>query len=430
MAEALGGSVREDDRLSFGELASAIARGEVPAGVEILKRNPVRCVARIDDALLKVALTASRAPAREARALLRAARQGLRVPALLDVGESWLAVRFVAARPARREDLGRILPAVQRMHTAGMLHGDLHLGNILIDGEEPVWLDLQRARFLPFIPELLRRRELGFLAFSLGDPPPQELARTRFWRELRAQRHWRSRTRRCVKESSRFTRFEFQGKRGFRMREIDPSALGKALEDCAQAQPLKQGRAGRLYRSGSWILKEHRRARFARRAWIAARGLEVRGIPTARAIAQVGRWLVMEDAGETLIDWVERDFADSAASVHEQLAERLAELLASLHRRGIYHADLKANNIAWSAANGARLLDYARVGFGLRVSRRRRVKNLAQLNAALPDLVPARLRRLALQRYTEQLGRSGELESLSSEVVALSLKRKHRWSGC
>ena len=50
----------------------------------------------------------------------------------------------------------------------------------------------------------------------------------------------------------------------------------------------------------------------------------------------------------------------------------------------------------WRPGAEPRLLDYGAVQFSARVPRRRRVKNLAQLNAALPDLVPAALREAAL----------------------------------
>ena len=57
----------------------------------------------------------------------------------------------------------------------------------------------------------------------LGEPLPEALESCRFWRDLRAQRHWRSRTRRCLVESTGFTAFEH----GFRQRDSDPDALNE-----------------------------------------------------------------------------------------------------------------------------------------------------------------------------------------------------------
>jgi tRNA A-37 threonylcarbamoyl transferase component Bud32 len=416
--------------MSFAELAAELARGATPEGVEVLKRSPLRWVVRSGDAVLKVLLRRPAAAAREARAHGRAPARGLPVPELLDSGPNWLATRFAPGRPAERSDLAELLPAIQRMHDAGMLHGDLHLGNLWITSAGPHFLDVQKARVLPHVPRWLRRRELGYLAHSLGDPLPEALASARFWRAVRAQRHWRSRTRRCLVESSAFTRFERGGEPGFRRREVDPGALARALDELARAAPIAHGAADRLYRTDGWILKRHASPRAARAAWIAGHGLEARGIATGRALAWSGCWLVMQDAGPTLSAWVDAEFATAPEAVRNALADALAGTLAALHGRGIYHADLKANNVCWQPGAEPRLLDYGRVHFGLRVSARRRAKNLAQLNAALPDLVPASLREQVLAQYASRCRYRGDLAALRARVVALSLARRHRWSGC
>lgn len=409
--------------------ADALRRGETPDGVEIVKRNPVRVVARIGGAALKVFLRASRTPAREARALARADALGVPVPRLVGHGDGWIATAWCDAGPAQRDDLARILPVVAHMHARGMLHRDLHLGNLLVGAEGPILLDVQRSAFLPWIPGWLARWELGYLAYSLGEPLPASLANARRWCERRAHTHWRSRTKRCCKESSGFTAFSHGGASGFRRREADPSALRAALDAAAGATPLKVGLSSQLVRHGAWILKEHASPRRARAAWIGGHGLEARGFATGRALAWAGRWLVMEDAGPTLIDWVDAQFARAADDVRRQMALALADLLAALHRRGVYHADLKANNIAWAPGATPRLLDYGRVRFGRRVGWRRRVKNLAQLNAALPDTVPCALREVALERYLATSGFCGDAARLRRDVIALSLRRQHRWSG-
>jgi tRNA A-37 threonylcarbamoyl transferase component Bud32 len=417
--------------VTLAEAAERLARGDVPPGAELLKRSPVRSVARVGEAVVKVLHRRPGKARGEARALARARALGVPVPELIDAGPGWGATRFVAARAAERDDFPRFLPAVQAMHERGMLHGDLHLGNILMRGAEPLFLDVQKARFLPLVPGWLRRRELGYLAYSLGDPLPHELAASRGWRTLRAQQHWRSRTRRCLVESSGFTAFEADAWRGFRRREIAADALARALAAAPATPALKQSARGALHRVNGWIAKRHASARAARRAWIAGAGLEARGIGCARALAWAGPWLVMEDAGPTVIDWVEGAFAQAGPEERAALGDRAGELLARLHARGIYHPDLKANNVCWTPDGAPRLVDYADVRFGLRVSRRRRVKNLAQLNAALPDLVPGELRERALARYLEELGGDPtDTDRLRRQVIELSVKRRHRWSGC
>ncbi len=415
---------------SLETLVSRLRENDPPGDVEILKRSPVRIVARTGDHLVKLWLRPSRTPRHEARALVRATSRELPVPELVGVGDDWIETRWREGRPAERNDLERILPVVEHMHTRGVLHGDLHLGNILICDGEVLLLDLQRMRFLPTIPGFLRRRELGYLAYSLGEPLPDELRQVRFWRDRRAHTHWRSRTRRAVKESSVFTAFELGGAAGFRRRDADDKSLRAALEGVESSEPLKTGPSSRLFRRGGWILKEHKSQRAARSAWLGAQGLESRGIHTGRALAWSDRWLVMEDAGSTLSDWVDTGFAKACASEHDEMARVLGELLGMLHRRGIYHADLKANNLIWSPGATPKLLDYGRVLFRRRVSARQRVVNLAQLNAALPDLVPGKHREAALAHYVQSSGFDGDVGRLRRNVIALSLRRNHRWSGC
>jgi tRNA A-37 threonylcarbamoyl transferase component Bud32 len=412
-------------------LAARLAAGATPDGVAILKRSRARVTARAGDAVLKVYREKPDTAAREARALERARARGVPVPELLAQGERWTATRWRDdARPATRADLPLLLRAIADAHARGMLHGDLHLGNLLVRGSEVIFLDLQRARFLPWIPGLLRRRELGFFAYSLLDPLPPELETVRFWRDRRAQRRWKSRTARCLAETGGFTAFAHGADGGFRRRDADASALAAALAALPELAPLKTGRNGRLYRRAPWVIKEFARAADARRAWIGGNGLEARGIATCRPLAWAGRFLLMEDGGGTLADWVDAEFAKSSDDEQAELARALGGLLARLHARGVYHGDLKANNVVWRPGEPPRLLDYGRVHFGARVSRRRRVKNLAQLNAALPDLVPARLREAALASYLAAGGTRDDCAALRRDVIAESLRRAHRWSGC
>jgi hypothetical protein len=242
-----------------------------------------------------------------------------------------------------------------------------------------VFLDLQKARFLPWLPRWLRSWELGYLAYSLGEPLPAELAHVRFWRDRRAHTHWDSRTRRCVQESSGFTAFRFEGAKGFRRRDADEAALLGALGALGSATLIKDAANGRLLRSGAWILKEHASARAARRAWLGGSGLEARGFATGRALAWVGRWLVMRTRRAPTCGCA----VTSRRRCHRTPSWRHARPLSPRCTGGVY-ADLR--RISWSP--GASPVRPRARSLRPRVSRRRRVKNLAQLNAALPDEVP------------------------------------------
>jgi tRNA A-37 threonylcarbamoyl transferase component Bud32 len=415
---------------ALAALAAELAAGATPSGVEILKRNRARVAARAGDVVLKVYAAKPETAAREAAALAKARARGVPVPELVAAGASFTATRWQeGARPATRADLPLLLAAIADAHHRGMLHGDLHLGNLLVRDGGVLFLDLQRARFWPWLPGVLRRRELGFFAYSLLDPLPPELASVRFWRDRRAQRRWRSRTDRCLAETGGFTAFELGAARGFRRRDADAAALQAIVASLGELAPFKSNANGRLYRRASWVVKEFPSAAAARRAWIGGNGLEARGIATCRPIAWAGTFLVMEDGGATLSDWVDADFAKSSEKERAELADALGDLLARLHARGVYHADLKANNVVWRPGEAPRLLDYGNVRFGSRVSRRRRVKNLAQLNAALPDAVPGALRDAALARYLAAGAGREDAAALRRDVIAASLARAHRWTG-
>ena len=108
--------------------------------------------------------------------------------------------------------------------------------------------------------------------------------------------------------------------------------------------------------------------------------------------------------------------------------ETLGALATSLHARGADHGDLKASHVYLDPGLEAppRLLDLEGVRFGRRISRRRRLRALAQLNASLPDRFPDAARVAAFSRYARRLplGRRA-----LKKIVARSRARSHRWSG-
>ncbi len=119
---------------------------------------------------------------RERRGLALFAERRLPAPRLLGVartplGDALLAVEWIEAptlwqwlesrTPERRTRLLEVAAAVGSVHAAGLAHGDLHPGNLLVTEQGPVFVDLQRTR--PARPGGRRqRRDLGLLDYSLG----------------------------------------------------------------------------------------------------------------------------------------------------------------------------------------------------------------------------------------------------------------------
>lgn len=183
----------------------------------------------------------------------------------------------------------------------------------------------------------------------------------------------------------------------------------------------------------------------ARRGWVAHHGCVVRRIPVPEALAAV-EGVSGPRAGRSYLITREVRGAIPSNRFAELLTPRgrgrsrqtrqaflwsLARLLRSLHMAGIFHRDLKANNILVRAGRGGRvdcfLLDLDRVRFGSKVEMPRRLLNLAQLNAALPPVITRADRLRAFRSYAcwdRGLGRDREtIARLMEETVA----RKHLW---
>ena len=164
-----------------------------------------------------------------------------------------------------------------------------------------------------------------------------------------------------------------------------------------------------------------------------AGALKVAGIGTARPVAAVERrhwgmltgsfYLTEEVAGSRISNryWSEELQPLTGVmgiSRRRAFLRGLAELFAQLHAKNIYHNDLKDFNIlvAPHAASGESffLLDLEGVRRYGQISRRRRVKNLVQLNRTLGKLLSNTDRMRFLKCYLEARG----LNSLESQALA------------
>jgi tRNA A-37 threonylcarbamoyl transferase component Bud32 len=334
---------------------------------------------------------------------------------------------------------------IAHMHRAGILHVDLHPGNILIRGDSELFLlDLHdtrigkpanelasianlvlfnrwfilratradRLRFWrAYIAERMtilgerRRRNpqtpLPARARGGGPPPPrgppppharQEVPDFFAARDVEQRtwdsniRFWRRRAQRCLGENRRFKRIDD----GSAVRDWPAEVTTRLLREDG-GQVLKDSRTSmvaiRDLGDRRVICKHFRRsARACRRAWINGHAFLDCLLPTPRPIAMRGGQLITE-------------FIPDAINLHDALPnsarkrgriDRVARLIADLHQRGWSNRDLKAANIllAPSADGGesAWFIDLAGASRPIRLSRGRRAKDLARLNASFHDL--------------------------------------------
>jgi tRNA A-37 threonylcarbamoyl transferase component Bud32 len=410
---------------------------------------------------------------------------------VLPGGDHVLATRYhegptlKAMLPGSRSERVPLLVAVgqlvARLHAAGYVHRDLHWGNILVSTKGPLLLDLQAA--WPSRSVRARQRDLGVLDFSLttrvstsdrvrlrcaalGFERPLEPRQRRMLRtvgrasEAQGRAYASSRTRRCLQPGRAFACINGHNWRGMRARLVSESEVMEAIRSCRQVgdeasgrEVLKSGRRSLVAAvqtdSGSWIVKDYHpggrlrraadlfRGSPARRAWRGGYGLRARNIGAARPIAFVEqrRWgtpvasaIVLEDLRALEpADRCSADWADDRSIVNAIIG-----LAISLHRRGVIHGDLKSSHVLLARGSDgikADLIDLEGVRFRRSLRDRARIQALAELNASLPDSIPNELRHRAFLRYSAVLPFRCQARDALRRIVAISLARRHRWTG-
>lgn len=401
------------------------------------------------------------------------------------------AARFVAPREtfapsltAQPPDKARALAArsgrlLRALHDRGVSHGDFHSGNLLVGpgpgdrcvldvvdlhtvrAGRPVTARRRRAQLAQWVHSLAgvlgaagrRRVVVGYLGDADAATVRCTFARVERLVAARERRRLRSRGRRCVEESSVYTS-DLGDARGWRRRDLPVEAIERALaaHDAALARGgdavLKRHRKGAVVRAGGVVVKEAFEPGLARRlearllprrrraGYENAHRLAVRGVGTAAPLAFVRRggrtFTLYEDLGRLprLDHWV----IEAARTRRLSRARRLAALhatadfAAGLHRRGVWHGDLKACN--WLVEETGthlafRLVDTDRVRFLRRVSRERRLRNLAQLAASVPRAVTRTDRLRWWRRYARGTPWAGAAhERAVARDVAALLARK------
>lgn len=400
-------------------------------------------------------------------------------------------LRAHLADPAARSThtLSALAKTLRTLHEHGLAHGDLHAGNVVVSDSGPVLLDWQCARACSGPGSATAVRDLALLDASLSRLRVAEEERIRVCRialglsqddpdeahrALRAVerasrgarlRHARNLARRSLRPGVGARVWRSPSGVGMRQGPFDEAMLERALAAHQRAlapkgQPspsvriLKAEGRSRLTHAETaeyaLVIKQVNRdglrrtwtdglrASPARRAWRAAAGLEALDIPCVRPIAWLdgppranGRssLLLMEPLGQ----WTANDSALAQEVSPEALAEALLGLVMALHEGHVWHRDLKAGNVrllrrdgAWVAA----VLDLEDVRFCRRLSDARRIANLAQLNASLPEaLLPSRQRERAFARYVEALPFRMGQRNARARIIAQSLRREHAWRG-
>ncbi len=295
------------------------------------------------------------------------------------------------------------------MHDAGIVHHDLHAGNVLIDpgaDDRPrlYLIDLHAVRLGGPLAWKASRDNLVVLNrwFVLRASRSDRL---RFWNAYRARRRspgldgreveehttasnlafWRNLEGRCLANNRRFRRVSGPAASGHAVTDLDPAALASLLRDpdapfrrpgatllkdspsstVAELDFPVNGAVRRVickrFRVTSWKgpLLALARPAPALRSWVHGHALRLRWLPTPRPLAVFHR----RRAGLPREGYLLTAKVEGARDLHEFMAglpslppgerraallgalEQVARLVRDLHQRGVSHRDLKAVNV-------------------------------------------------------------------------------------
>ena len=359
-------------------------------------------------------------------------------------GASFLITREIPAAEVLRDLLpNRELMAalgkfVRAVHDAGVRHDDLHLGNVLVSGSKLHLVDVHRAAIRPKLTKAERTEGLAFLILSLhtlvsaadqrrflnaywGDRPSksQLVDLRRAFRKAR-ERYSEDRARRCLVSGR-----EFEKSGGMMLRR--PLSATAAKISFA-AKPLREVKS--VGRRRLWLATPDRFVREgprAKRIWRNAHALAMRHVATPRLWAWSGDRIL----GEWLSDARPlNEFMDRPWKPREKrtFREALARFVREMHRAGVHHGDLKANNILVRPGPQFFVIDLDRAEFHEEVPQESRLADLARLNAALGPPVTVGDR---LAFYRAYAGRETEWnrkwKEFVKEIMRRTRARKHRW---
>ena len=340
--------------------------------------------------------------------------------------------------------INELAKMVRKIHDAGLFHKDLHAGNFLRNGQSLFLIDLHRANIIRALSLNQRLWNLSQLFHSLrtiwqesdrlrfiekyfeGDPlnfqKKRELIQNiHSFMDRFQERQWRSRTKRCLAESTEFSVERERGTTYYHRRDFPLDILKEMAKEHLQftskkpSDLLKFSPETTVSLLGEWgkkigvkhyhptkiwdRVKEHFRRSKGMRAWIAGNGLKARGIPTLNplGLAEERDWLGLKES------FFFMEVLEGAQELDRYIVNHLenlkgrrlftkvfAQWLSHYHDKDLYHRDMKSCNILVSK-NGEtwnfHLLDLEDVRLNKKVSERDLFKSFLQLNTSAPKII-------------------------------------------
>ena len=340
--------------------------------------------------------------------------------------------------------MDELAKTVRKIHNAGLFHKDLHAGNFLWNGQSLFLTDLHRAKIVRSLslnqqlwnlsqlfhslrPIWEEGDHLRFIETYLEENPFYLQKKGELTQKVHSlmdrlqKRQWRSRTKRCLRESTEFSILKDRGIHYYYRRDFPLDRLGKVIEEhlrIARERPsalvkqspevlisiLNDGRnriCVKQFRYPHFLnsFKEHFRRSKGLKAWVAGNGLIMRGIPALKpmALMESRNWLGLREsfflieAPETdqeLDRYILKGFEDFKEK--RLFIKTFAQWLTHFHKMGLYHRDMKTCNILVSKSGEScnfHLLDLEDLLLDERVDEMRLFRNFLQLNTSTPKII-------------------------------------------
>ena len=322
---------------------------------------------------------------------------------LTGLQEDILVTRAFDGQPlhlAGEIDTQSVIEFVNRCQEKGMVHGDLHPANILVNAAtgELRLADLKGV-CIEQNPDLAKQNaDIAYLNIHFSMPLSPELLRVS---DQARRGKMAVRYRRCLKNNREFGpqshgSFQWQVRKPMGDESLS-QVLAAPDEVLTGGALLKAGRTSTVGESGGWVLKRYNfkkplnllkdffRPTKAKRAFQMGYHLELVNVRTPRVIAlaehrplglALRSYLVMEKIeGAT-------DLCDVSGDA-PHLAKRLAKMIGRMHAEGFAHRDLKASNVLVDGEQQPWLIDLDGLSFSGSISAKVAVSNLNRLERGL-----------------------------------------------
>jgi tRNA A-37 threonylcarbamoyl transferase component Bud32 len=294
-----------------------------------------------------------------------------------------------------------VIEFVGRLHERGVLHEDLHSGNILARAKplEFRLLDLDKTKLQKVVPAAEREDNLAFLGISLPLPLSGRAAERCV--ELR-RRLLFERSRRCLRHNREFAPRRFGGLRWrVRLPLLTPGAERVMVDPeeflRSRSMLLKPGNTATIGVADGFVLKRFNfrkvinlakdlfRPSRPARAFRKSYHLELVGVPTARVVGVAERrvlgllirsYQLMEEIPNAVT--LRKLMRNGGAPTPEQ-TRAAARLVARLHEEGFIHGDLNERNLMLDGEGRLYLIDLDALEFLGSVPVARAAQDLARL---------------------------------------------------